>query len=298
MRLTLSAPEGTTSKASIERIFDPSGFQFRKRSHMLDTDDGRREVVWSFTDELIPGVWEVDIVSDRPDRNWPFDLAVRFFGLHASPDIITECDDSEDEPGGEITVTNLFERPLAANMTGRIEGFRMAKEDDFTGLDDELTYSFELGANCSGARIHVELSREAFAETTDIGVMVLDESGHAVLDSALSNNVLDESVEHPAPGTDVKLKLRIHAGFAVSDDKRKTPVEVWIDHMLADPIELSVTRDDASRVLFVPGVPIDVEYEAESALPKAPDKTKPVGYLLVKEQGSNEEALRVPIAIE
>jgi hypothetical protein len=298
MHVRLSAPEGAKSQASIERIFDPHGFQHRNRGNQINADEGKREVTWSLTDKLVPGVWELDIVADRPDREWPYDLRVRFFGLHAEPARITDCENTDDQPEGELVITNLFAAPLAVAANGMIEGFRMGKRDEFKGLKDELSYKVTLGPEHKALRLELKMSFEAWAETTDIGVAVEDAEGKAIHQSAFDNNTFSATVEHPVPGKEAELTVKIRAGFAIADDERKTPITVNLDHLLADAASLKVERGDTSNIDFVPGVPIKVSFAAESELPKAPDKTKPVGYLRFRERSSNEEALRVPIEIE
>ncbi len=298
MRVVLTAPEGQASEASIERIFDPFGFQHRVRSNQLDTAEGRREVSWTEAEGLMPGVWEIDVVANRPDKDWPYDLAVRFFGLHADPPRITEAADSEDEPSGELTVVNMFDTPLRASADGIIEGFRMHKDAEFKGLKDELSYSVELGAEYSGLRLDLRLNKVNWAEVTDIAVAVEDANGKAIYDSAFSDMHFKATVDHPNPGETVTLSVKIRAGFAIADDKRETPIEVNIDHLLAEAVSLDVTAGDASSIDFVPAVPLKIEFEAEAELPKAPDGTAPVGYLRFRERSSHEEALRVPIHLE
>ena len=78
MEVVLSAPEGKDSKAGVDRIFDPNGGRYRDGGRRLDTQAGRREVGDTFNEELIPGVWELDVAAYRPDRTWPYDLEVRF----------------------------------------------------------------------------------------------------------------------------------------------------------------------------------------------------------------------------
>jgi hypothetical protein len=136
LHLVLSAPEGQTSKAANDHVFDPNGRSFAGAGR-LDSDNGRREVERTFAEDLTPGVWEVPILADRPDKQWPYDLKVQFFGLHANPPQITEG--KAAKPEGDIVVTNLFEKPVAATADGQIEGFRMQKDDKFKGLKDELT---------------------------------------------------------------------------------------------------------------------------------------------------------------
>ncbi len=287
MHVKLSAPEGEESKASIERIFRPTGEQHRVRSRRLDTAAGKREVDETFTHNLQPGVWEIDVVADRPDKQWPYDLTVRFAGLQADPDAITELDQ-------DLAITNMFDRPVPASCDGRIEGFRMHKEDQFKGLKDELTYSVSLDENYDRIRLDLEMTPEAYATTTDIGVAV-ESDGEAIYSSAFSNRTVKATV--PSGGAK-SLKVVIRSGFAVSDDQRETPITVNIDRLLATPVPIEVTRDGSSSIDFVPGVPIGLELETGGDLPEAPDGTSPVGYLRVRERSSENEVLRIPVDIE
>ncbi len=296
-RLKLTAPQGEKSEAVMQRVFDPHGYQFRKRGNRLNTESGKKEITWTLDDELIPGVWEVTIESARPDREWPYNLEARFFGLHAEPAEINSWKASSSKaPSGKLTVTNVFPMPLLAKASGRVEGFRKVKKDHFEGLNDEVTLPIKLGADYSALRLHLEMTEKAWAETTDIAV-IINQDGEPVYSSAFSNNTFDATIGHPAPGEDVSLELVIHAGFAISDDERETPITIHADHMLANPIDINVTRDKVSSVNLVPGVPIEMQYKAEETLPKKPDGTHPVGYLRFIESGSNETALKVLLDI-
>ena len=129
--------------------------------------------------------------------------------------MITEWDaDSSNPPSGELTVTNLFERPLVVNASGKIEGFRKFKEDKFKGLKDELTYKIKLGAEYSAARIKLEMTKESWAETTDLGVTVTGPDGESIYSSAFSNNTFSATVYNPTPGEAGTLTLKLNAGFA------------------------------------------------------------------------------------
>jgi len=294
MKLTLAAPEGQDSKASIDRIFDPTGRRLRQRKNRLDTDNGQRRVEWAITDELVPGVWEIPIVADRPDREWPYDLHVRFFGLDAKPRRITEWEGSP--PEGELTVTNVLERPLPVTAKGEMEGFRTYKDDNFEGLKDELSYTVTLDENYDRVRIDLEMTPEAYASTTDIGVAV-EAGGEEVYSSAFSNRTHEATVSIPEVGEETKVKVIIRAGFAVADDKRETPITVTIDQLLNDPVPIEVKRGEAETIRFVPGVPTKLDFALESKPPAAPDGLRPVGYLEFSERSSEDLALRVPIDI-
>lgn len=292
MKLTLAAPEGVASKASIERVFNPTGTQFRNPANRLDTPAGKREVEWTVADELTPGVWEVPIVADRPDKEWPYELRVRFFGLHAQPPVLTEG--KAGKPAGELTVTNVFEKPLPAVADGQIEGFRLHKEDKFKGLKDELSYSVSMDGRCDRLRLRLEMTPEAYATTTDISVEVRDDEGKAVYKDAFDNRIHDAVV---TPGAAKSLKVVLTAGFAIVDDQRETPITVKIDQLLASPVTVKVTRGEESNINFVPGVPIKLDYAAQSKVSDIPAGWRPVGFVRFREQSSQETALRVPIDI-
>ena len=292
MKLEMAAPEGERSHAGMGLVFDPRGRQFRAGGARLDTENGRREVERTFSADLIPGVWEVPIVSNRPDKSWPYDFRVRFFGLHADPAEITDADTSE--PSGEITVTNMFEQPLPTTADGQIDGYRLHKDDKFKGLKDTLSYSLTLDERFNRVRLYLEMTPEAYATTTDISVMVKDGSGEAISASAFDGRIYTATVNTRG---NTSLKVDITAGFAVADDERKTPITVKIDQLFAAPVAVSVEYDDSSSIRFVPGVPMQLDFSADEKLENAPEDLRPVGYLRFRERTTNDEALRVPIDI-
>ena len=294
MKLTLLAPEDRESKAGIERVFDPTGARFRRRANRLDTTDGKHKVEWTFTEDLIPGVWELPVVANWPNKEWPFDLEVRFFGLHAEPRRVVEW--SGSPPEGELTVTNIFERPLPATVNGLLEGFRKYKEDNFKGLKDTLTHSVTLDERFDRVRIDLEMTPEAYATTTDIGVSI-EADGEEIYSSAFSNRTHEATVTVPNVGEATTVKLIVRGGFAVADDKRETPITVKIDQLFVEPVPIKVTRGTEANINFVPGVPIKLDFALTSALPETPEGLRPVGYLQFRERSSNDVALRIPIDI-
>ncbi len=291
MKLTLSAPEDKLSRARIEYVYDPAGHGYRARGSRLAPDEGRREIVRTFIEDLRPGVWEVPILADKADKQWPFEFKVQFFGLHADPPKITEWSGG-GKPSGELTVTNLFEKRIVADADGLVEGYRKHEEDTFEGLDDTLEYSINLDERFNRVRIHLEMTPEDFATTTDIGVMLKDSSGEAIYSSAFDNRE-HKAVVH-AGGS---LTLVITGGFAVADDQRETPITVDIDQLLADPVSLKVGRNGRSPINFVPNVPIPLDFKVQEALEDKPNGLRPVGYLRFRERNSHDEVLRVPLDI-
>jgi hypothetical protein len=104
------------------------------------------------------------------------------------------------------------------------------------------------------------------------------------------------TVDRPESGG--SLKVRIVGGFAVSDDQRKTDISVKLDHLLYEPLGLEVTRGGSTYIDFAPNVPIEMEYELGSELPKAPKGTHPVGFIQFKERNSNLSALKIEVDMD
>jgi len=292
MKLRLAAPEGETSAAVGEEIHDPFGRQLRNPNFRLDTEKGKNEAEWTIVQDLCPGVWEAPIVSNRPDRNWPYDLSVRFFGLQAEPNVITEAD--RKRPAGKVVVTNVFEKPVVGKTEGQIEGYRFYREAEFKGLKDELSYDLRLDRRFNRLRLRLEMTPEDYAKTTDIAVMVLDEEGQAIYKEAFDWRIHTGEVETRGARS---LKLVIHAGFARADDKRRTPVVVKVDQLLATPVPINFGQDGEPEVLFAPGLPVQLSYETSERLADPPEDRSPVGFLRVRERGSNDEVLRIPIEL-
>jgi tripeptidyl-peptidase-2 len=299
MTLRLASPPDARSTANMSRLFDPDGLILRRRT-ALDTDNGIREVKWTVDKELAPGVWEVCVVNDRPDQKSPFEFSARFFGLHAEPATITSWSTQTpgSPPSGEVTITNVLDVPAPAVASGRVEGFRQVHDDEFTGRQDTLEHAIELDPSIESVRLGLEMTKEGFAQTTDVGVMVVDSSGEAILDTALDYYKLETTFSNPDPDAEAtKLTLRIRAGFAVENDERKTPITVTVDYLLAEPVDVSVEYGDQPVRGFVPGVPAKLSFACDEALPATPAGMRPVGYLEFRERGSDETMLKLPIDV-
>jgi hypothetical protein len=289
MKLTLTAPEGRNSRAGMPLVFNPYGASYRGAKR-LDGDNGVREVEWTFADELLPGVWEIPVLADRPDKQWPYDLRVQFFGLSAEPRELTSGPASK--PKGELIVTNMFEKPIAATADGQIEGLRLEKKDKFEGLKDDLTYSVSIDERCNKLRLELELSAEDYAETTDIAVLVKDGDGEAVYKSAFEDRRHEGTFN-----TDGKqsLEVVIHAGFATAESDRETPITVKIDQLFSSPVSVKVGQDGEPSLALVPGVPLQLEYSSSEKIENIPSGQKPVGFVRFRERSSNDVLLRVPL---
>ena len=88
----------------------------------------------------------------------------------------------------------MYERPLTTSADGSVEGFRMVKEDNFKGLNDELSYTISLDEQYDRIRLDLEMTPEAYATTTDIGVAVETSDGEAIYNDGFSYRTVRATV--------------------------------------------------------------------------------------------------------
>ncbi|UCG33849.1 MAG: hypothetical protein JSU68_04270, partial [Phycisphaerales bacterium] len=297
MNMTLRAPEGMRSLARIAQVCNPAG-EFQRGRAALDTDDQVREAEMNLSEELTPGVWEVDVLSPRMEDEHPYELEVRFFGLLAEPERITEWSHgSGSPPSGALTVTNLFERYEPADIEGKVEGYRKQVDAKCEGYQDTVTHSISMDNSIRAVRVRVEMAPEDYAKTTDVGVMITDASGKAVLDTGLGMPQEEHTVANPAPNADsTSMTLHVRAAFAAKDEDYKSPVTIKIDHLYAQPIGIDVSGP-GEEMAFVPGIWTEMSFELADTPPAVPDGMRPVGYITFRERGSGDVMLQVPIDI-
>lgn len=297
MNLTLKAPEGARSLARITQVCDPAGEAQPGRA-ALDTDEQVREAQMNVSEELTPGVWEVDVLCPRLEDEYPYELDVRFFGLVSEPQRITEWShESGSTPDGGFTVTNLFERYEPADVDATLEGYRKQVDTKFEGYQDTITQDISIDDSIGEVRVKVEMAPEDYAKTTDVGIMITDASGKAVLDTGMEMPEEERTIPNPSPTAEsTSLTLSVRAAFAAKDEDYKSPVTIKIDHLYAEPIEIDVTGP-GDEMAFVPGIPTELSFELAETPPAAPDGMRPVGYIEFAERGSEDVMLCVPIDI-
>jgi hypothetical protein len=297
MNMTLRAPEGVRSLARIAQVCNPAG-EFRRGRAALDTDDQVREAELNLSEKLTPGVWEVDILSPRMEDEHPYELEVRFFGLVAEPQRIIEWSHpSGSTPSSELMVTNLFERYAPADVEGKLEGYRKQVDAEFEGYQDTITQSINIDDSIRAVRVRIEMTPEDYAKTTDVGVMITDASGKALLETGLGMPEEEHTIPNPTPNADsTSLTLHVRAAFAAKDEDYKSPMTIKIDRLYAQPIRIEVSGP-GDQMAFVPGIPTELSFKLVNTPPAAPDGMRPVGNITFRERGSADAMLHVPIDI-
>lgn len=294
MHLELAASEGRRSTAFIRAIFRPNGNAIRVRTLRLNTDDGRTKADYDLTDELTPGIWEFCVTSARPDEESIYDLTVRFDGLQAVPAKVEEWSHKPGAaPSGKLTLTNLFDNPVAANLSGKLEGYRKTFHEKITPDDDAATMTIKFEPDVSAVRIRCDMTEEDFAQFTDVAVNLFDPAGKSLMTEGMGDRHFTGRVR--SPGGSKTCKLEFKAAFTYPDSDQSADFDVIVDYLYEDPIPIALKRGGATDCTFYPGVPTPLDFKLASTPPEAPKGTHHVGYLRVTNRADARVSAEIQI---
>ncbi len=297
MHLELRGIDGRKSTAGVRGVFRPNGNVIRTRSMTIDPQAGKMKAAYEVTNELEPGVWEVDVTSRRPDEESYFELAAWFDGVVASPAEVTAWSEGAGKgPSGSVTLTNVFDAPLPVTLSGAVEGLRKTAKVKLTPDADTGKVSLKFDAGVRAARIRFDMSESEYAMFTDVAVNVLDSAGKSLMKEGMSDRHFRGEATNPGGAATCELEIR--AAFTYPDSEQKADVAVTIDYLWAKPIGIDATHGDSADCTLYPGVPTPVEFKAAGRMPKTGDGMKYVGYVRASAKADGATAVEVPVVVK
>ncbi|HPF39825.1 MAG TPA: S8 family serine peptidase [Phycisphaerae bacterium] len=298
MHVRLKAIDGKPSTAQMYYIFMPDGRKATGRYPVrLDTNSDTLESSATINDKLTPGIWELPVTCAGAAETSHYALEVRFDGVHAEPQIIDELAGAPGHTAsGDVTFTNVFDRPLHVTMSGAIEGEREVVTKKASPDDDKVEVNLKMTSDIRAARIHVRMSEKDYAKTTDCGINVYDPKGKAISQEGLASPEVTFTTQNPSPGADtVTCKLAVMPAFAHYNTEDKVEFEITIEYLYMHPINIAVKQGrDASLTLY-PGVPARLEYKLDRSLGVCDKKRKRFGEIRATEKRSNAVVATVDV---
>lgn len=297
LQVTLSSPPGARSSARVRQLCRPDGTAVPAWELNLDTREGRDRVEWALAGPIEPGVWELVLASGAADEASSYDLEVAFVGLACQPARVTTWEHpGPAPPAGSLSVTNLFERPLACRGEGALEGTRVRTTATLRPDADALVLPLLFTPELRAARVRVAFSREGFARMTDVAVNVLDPEGRAIARAALGGREVVLEAHNPDPSAAaVACTLRVDAAFAGAAPGEAAEVEVELDALWREPIAIELGREGAGPLTLYPGIACPLRWTLARTPPLAPSGARHVGWLRLHERGHGKVVLEVPI---
>ncbi|MBN2561109.1 MAG: S8 family serine peptidase [Phycisphaerae bacterium] len=298
MHITLHAINDQPSTALVGGIHRPDG---RSAGHgyplRLDTKNDRLEGSSTVREELEPGVWELPIRSAKADETSAYSLEVRFDGIQAEPEVITDLSSSPGSmPSGSVTLTNVFNQRTTVTTSGRIEGYRKTVTKKLTPDDDTATISLAFTPDIEAVRVRVEVSDEDYVKFTDAAVSVYDGSGKAIAKDGLEGPVLTMTTANPDPAVDsTTCSLEIRPAFTEPNIEDSAEFDIQIDYLYEDPIDIEVERGGSSELALYPGIPAELSFTLGRTPPEAPEETSTIGYIRAIERVSKKPVVEIEI---
>jgi subtilisin family serine protease len=281
---------------SIE-ICDPAGRTFKNL--FLDSDRNRFESgVDIDTQDLTPGIWEVDIYgSYNSEKTSKCRLDIEFWGLLADSRPMSDfIQQIGTPPQSKGHLTNLFAKPFKGSGNGVMDSFirTITQKLDFKL---PLTHTFHLDSSLKGVEFELSMGRKDYAKFTDIALQILDDSGREVASGAMGyfRESLDYFPRSLNSSREYTLKVIPGATFETGG-----PVDVSITerYINKNKIPLSVHLDKATTFMLVPGIRHTVTIAADGTFPQPPQGFKNCGQIEFYESGTQAKVLVVPLVMD
>jgi len=298
MHVTLKAVEGKPSTAHMYYVFKPDGTKATGRYPVrIRTNDDQLESSVTISDKLCPGIWELPITSNGADDQSHYDLMVRFDGVHATPEKIVDLASAAGATAkGDVTLTNVFERPIHVALSGEITGECKTVTKDASPDEDQVTMTLKLAKGFRAVRVKVSVSEKEYAKFTDCALNIYDPKGNAIAQGGLSGTEATLYARNPNAGADMtKCKLEIVPAFTHHNTEDKVSFDVEIEYLYDNPVNVKVTQGSSTAITLYPGVPAKLEYKAAQRLPEPAKGNSRFGHIHATEKRSGHAVASVKI---
>ena len=301
MHIMLKAVEGKASTAHMYYVFKPDGTKATSRYPVrINTADDAIEATATISDKLCPGIWELPVTSAGAGDVSHYDLEIRFDGVHATPKHIVDLTSAAGSTAkGDVTLTNVFERPIHVALTGEISGERKTQEKDASPDEDNITIPLKLARGFKAVRVKVSVSEKVYAKFTDCALNIYDPKGNAIAQGGLSGTEATLYARNPNAGADMtKCKLEIVPAFAYHNTEDNVTFNIEIDYLYDQPVNVKVTQGSAAAITLYPSVPAKLDYKVSQRLPEPAKGNLRFGHIHATEKRSGHAVARVEIVEE
>lgn len=312
MRVRLEVSEDTGSKrgaAALIEICNPEGHVRGGFTGYATVDRNPIRDAVVLGDELVPGIWEINIASSITARDLTdYQLTVSFDGYQVAPAELTEI--GRPEPGedasAEFTVTRAFPGVFRGDIDAAIEGFVRKQEIEISETD-EWTLDFTLDSATPRASFHLAMDPKIGNRFTDCAVNILDSSGHAVRVTGFDGPEVEQDISLPDGRDSASFTLQVVGAFAIAEEMADWGFDLEEKYFLPRAVGGTVARAEGGGADLYCGVPVKLEVSFSEDWPQAPEGMSAFGSVRFKDQGTEDRrpgdqggrtVLEVPIRVE
>jgi len=295
MRIDLAPVEGKYTQARLG-LFDPEGRAREVKGPYADSTRKGSASVMIAKEDLLPGIWEVVVLTHYVARAKSFyNLDVGFSGFHyeAPDEFYYELGSS---PRASFTLRTLFDQVFEGRGSGGLYGIH--RKQEYSSSGDRITFSIEMEKDTALVKLGLAMDRDTYARFTDCAVNVLDSSGRAIEKDGFSRRFVDLQVENPNAGREgVSYRVEIIGGFAERTGE-KWSVQVDEYHEKTAYVPAKVWCEAYGYFTLYPNKTYDCEFELQEKPTIAPAGYRYYGELRFKNARTKKVDLKIPLRLK
>ena len=286
MKIKLSSIEGKYIYSNFN-LHDPDGREmFVARPISGETDE--TEYVKTFYNPE-PGVYELVVngffmAKDTSD----YKLSVEFFGVETSGDNKLTADDNT------LEIINNFAGRDRCSFSGAIQGYQKKHLVKLEGKD-YYELPFVLRSGEAEKSFDISVSKEDFNKVTDFVVMIYDEDGVTVNNSALGYRKGDISIKNRFNADSTKLMLVIRPGFAIEAGDFK--INIVEKTMFDNPVNFGISANGQRVARLYPSIPVTLECNVTSPENYVPADAMLYGEIEIQSHEKNDPIAKLQVLL-
>ncbi len=292
MRVELSPAKGRFTQSKLT-LFDPEGHEFGVDGPYADSTRSRTASSLVAKEELVPGIWEVVVMTHYVVRKSSrYDLKVSFSGFRyeAPEEFYYEQGSS---PRAFFSVRSLFDRAFEGGGRGGLYG--VYRRLEHTSKTERITFPIVLEKDVAQLKLKLRMDRDTYARFTDCAINILDDDGDAVQKGGFSSRTTVMEVANPKSGRgQTTYTVEIIGGFA---ERKEEPWSITVDEFYESNryIPAKIWCDGYSLFTLYPNRTYACEFELQDQPPIAPAGFVYYGDIRLKNNRTGKNDLIIPL---
>lgn len=269
-------------------VFDPAG----RREALLDQVDSRKKnrITKIITDDdLLPGIWEIDVYSAFTENiKSTFDFEVNFTGLEISPSQLTRFDyNAGSQPQGRFEVINQFNRPFQGTAQGIIAGYHRIFTRTVSEGVDELAYRFQVGKEVEKVVFRLKFPVDSFHKFTNIAINIKDGQGKYLVKEGMTYGTSTIAFDSPQPGI-YTLEIPGAKTYNHTQDSWQVEITEYYYFEASKRVELAIQQNNKQAFTLYPQITAEFNFELNEAPVVTPRGYSLFGLVMFKDSNTGD----------
>lgn len=292
--LTLSP--GKNKYCNIECFaFKPDGKKYF-RIGPISSKEANDEVKLIPTEDLTPGIWEIDIYADfMNDKPSTYNLDISVCSFHIEPPVISNFNyEVGQEPNGYFEVTNQFNVPFYGFSRGKISGYQRTLSD-ISRTSDIFNYDFKVETGVNSVEFNIVIDEDSFLKMTDIAINIFNSQGTAIYKEAFNEYEKKISLNRLS---DDSYTLELVPAFVYPYGNTKWSFNLQEKYFLKENINIKIYQDNERIFKLYPLIQKELEFTLNKSPRIAPEGFKIFGSIEFFDRNLLRQVFTVPIEFE